>query len=319
MPLHSLEDYYLPSVHGSKKVSETRWSSERWLSRNSNYPTLARASPRANSSRGMSRLAIQSRKIKSSQVETDKALVDVPSPYNGTVKELLAEEGEMVPVGDVIITFEVEGDGPKATEAALQYRLHVRTALRTQSQLLTFHAKRRSQNQHHARPGARPAVCAASRPRTGRRYFQRLRTRLRDVYGAGCPRVRESGILDSGAFKPTDHCCRATNTAGSPAQSVSPAQTREVETGDDGGRPENETVERGRIDPSTVPTDEQEDGEPLVTLEAVQEYAEAQQQAQQTDRDAVVERAAADEPARPESRKPYKGIRQTLERRYSVR
>jgi pyruvate dehydrogenase E2 component (dihydrolipoamide acetyltransferase) len=41
------------------------------------------------------------------EVETDKALVEVPSPYNGTVAELLAEEGEIVPVGDVIITFDV--------------------------------------------------------------------------------------------------------------------------------------------------------------------------------------------------------------------
>ncbi|ESP87949.1 dihydrolipoamide acetyltransferase family protein [Candidatus Halobonum tyrrellensis] len=45
------------------------------------------------------------------EVETDKALVEVPSRYDGTVKELLAEEGETVPVGQVIITFEVdEGD-----------------------------------------------------------------------------------------------------------------------------------------------------------------------------------------------------------------
>ncbi|MFC6724221.1 biotin/lipoyl-containing protein, partial [Halobium palmae] len=44
------------------------------------------------------------------EVETDKALVEVPSPYDGTVKELHAAEGEMVPVGEVIITYEVEGE-----------------------------------------------------------------------------------------------------------------------------------------------------------------------------------------------------------------
>ena len=44
------------------------------------------------------------------EVETDKAAVDVPSPYNGTVKELRAEEGEMVPVGDVIMVYNVEGE-----------------------------------------------------------------------------------------------------------------------------------------------------------------------------------------------------------------
>ncbi|MFC7140684.1 dihydrolipoamide acetyltransferase family protein [Halosimplex aquaticum] len=44
------------------------------------------------------------------EVETDKAVVDVPSPVNGTVRELLAEPGEVVPVGTVIITFDVEGE-----------------------------------------------------------------------------------------------------------------------------------------------------------------------------------------------------------------
>ncbi|ELZ37697.1 dihydrolipoamide acetyltransferase family protein [Halorubrum tebenquichense] len=47
------------------------------------------------------------------EVETDKALVEVPSSYDGVVEELFAEEGQMVPVGDVIISFRVdeEGDG----------------------------------------------------------------------------------------------------------------------------------------------------------------------------------------------------------------
>ena len=45
------------------------------------------------------------------EVETDKALVEVPSSYDGVVEELFAEEGEMVPVGDVIISFRVDEDG----------------------------------------------------------------------------------------------------------------------------------------------------------------------------------------------------------------
>jgi pyruvate dehydrogenase E2 component (dihydrolipoamide acetyltransferase) len=55
------------------------------------------------------------------EVETDKALVEVPSSYDGVVEELFVEEGEMVPVGDVIISFRVdeEGDADEggATEA----------------------------------------------------------------------------------------------------------------------------------------------------------------------------------------------------------
>ncbi|WP_128904870.1 dihydrolipoamide acetyltransferase family protein [Halorubrum amylolyticum] len=56
------------------------------------------------------------------EVETDKALVEVPSRYDGVVEELFAEEGDIVPVGDVIISFrvgeDVEGGEAGGGEAA---------------------------------------------------------------------------------------------------------------------------------------------------------------------------------------------------------
>ena len=51
------------------------------------------------------------------EVETDKALVEVPSRYDGVVEELFAEEGEIVPVGNVIISFRVDEDD-EASEPA---------------------------------------------------------------------------------------------------------------------------------------------------------------------------------------------------------
>jgi len=54
------------------------------------------------------------------EVETDKAVVEVPSPEDGTVTQLHADEGEIVAVGSVIVTFDVgDGDGTaaEATEA----------------------------------------------------------------------------------------------------------------------------------------------------------------------------------------------------------
>jgi len=58
------------------------------------------------------------------EVETDKALVEIPSPYDGTVTELHAAEGEVVPVDSVIVSFEVEaadaGTTPEAGEAGAQ-------------------------------------------------------------------------------------------------------------------------------------------------------------------------------------------------------
>ncbi|HET7324123.1 MAG TPA: biotin/lipoyl-containing protein, partial [Halococcus sp.] len=60
------------------------------------------------------------------EVETDKAVVEVPSPVNGSVKEILAEEGELVPVGTVIITFAEAGEetdvepADSATDSAVE-------------------------------------------------------------------------------------------------------------------------------------------------------------------------------------------------------
>ena len=50
------------------------------------------------------------------EVETDKALVEVPSPYDGTVTELHATEGGMVDVDSVIVTFDVpDAEADKST------------------------------------------------------------------------------------------------------------------------------------------------------------------------------------------------------------
>ena len=45
------------------------------------------------------------------EVETDKAMVEIPSAYDGVVSELRAEEGEVVPVGDVFVVFETDEEG----------------------------------------------------------------------------------------------------------------------------------------------------------------------------------------------------------------
>src|ERR687883_1084988 len=45
------------------------------------------------------------------EVETAKAAVELPSPYAGTVTELLAETGATVDVGTPIITIDVGGEG----------------------------------------------------------------------------------------------------------------------------------------------------------------------------------------------------------------
>lgn len=51
------------------------------------------------------------------EIQTDKAAVDIPSPVAGQVTAILAQEGDLVAVGTVVITFEVQGESQ--TKAAL--------------------------------------------------------------------------------------------------------------------------------------------------------------------------------------------------------
>ncbi len=44
------------------------------------------------------------------EVETDKAAVEIPSPYGGMAQKVHVEEGQTINVGDVIVTFD-DGDG----------------------------------------------------------------------------------------------------------------------------------------------------------------------------------------------------------------
>ena len=46
------------------------------------------------------------------EIETAKSLVELPSPYEGTILALLVAEGEMVPVGTPIISIGAEGEVP---------------------------------------------------------------------------------------------------------------------------------------------------------------------------------------------------------------
>ena len=44
------------------------------------------------------------------EVETDKAAVEIPSPYTARVEEILVKPGDTVQVGQVLMTFSGEGD-----------------------------------------------------------------------------------------------------------------------------------------------------------------------------------------------------------------
>ena len=49
------------------------------------------------------------------EMETDKALVEVPSPWTGTVSELCGSAGDIIKVGAVLVRY---GNGGSNTDAA---------------------------------------------------------------------------------------------------------------------------------------------------------------------------------------------------------
>jgi pyruvate dehydrogenase E2 component (dihydrolipoamide acetyltransferase) len=50
------------------------------------------------------------------EVETDKAAVEIPSPFTGTVKEILVKPGDVVKVGDILMTFSGEEEAKAVGE-----------------------------------------------------------------------------------------------------------------------------------------------------------------------------------------------------------
>jgi pyruvate dehydrogenase E2 component (dihydrolipoamide acetyltransferase) len=52
------------------------------------------------------------------EMETDKALVEVPSPWAGVVKDLLGKEGEIIKVGSKLVTYDIGAVGKSAHASA---------------------------------------------------------------------------------------------------------------------------------------------------------------------------------------------------------
>jgi len=52
------------------------------------------------------------------EIQTDKATVEIPSPYGGTVLQVLVAEGDVVPVGTELVVIGAPGEeAPAATPA----------------------------------------------------------------------------------------------------------------------------------------------------------------------------------------------------------
>ena len=99
------------------------------------------------------------------EVETAKAVVELPSPYAGVVSALHAAAGDVVEVGSVLISFDIAGQEtevpePEAKPAAVVAEEQNAPEEKAQPNLVGYGAAPRSSGrpQRRARSGARPPV-----------------------------------------------------------------------------------------------------------------------------------------------------------------
>ncbi|MFC7325800.1 2-oxo acid dehydrogenase subunit E2 [Halorubrum rutilum] len=245
------------------------------------------------------------------EVETDKALVEVPSSYDGTVEELFVEEGEMVPVGDVIISFRVdeEGEADETGEADAVDEAGDETAAAAESEAAADEAS--------AEPGtadAEPEPAAADAepetpsgrtfaPPSARRLARELGVDLAAVDGSGPGgRVTEADVrahaagdaggADAGGAESDEAPAPTPTDVGSGDRKSAVRKRGEDGSGDapePAGRdttlatPATRKLARDRgVDVDDVPTDETRDGEAFVTGEHVRAYADALESAAAT-------------------------------------
>ncbi|WP_178915811.1 2-oxo acid dehydrogenase subunit E2 [Natronomonas gomsonensis] len=270
------------------------------------------------------------------EVETDKAVVEVPSPVNGTVREILAEEGEMVPVGEVIITFDVEGEPveePAETEAGDEDGAESDEPEPAVTPVDEDGSEAPAETD--AEPSAKGGRVFAAP--SARRLARELDVDIAAVAGSGPGgRVTESDVRtaaeggaeaeseaepepataasDDGVQSATRRVSDDGAEATEPATASAEAADRERTLAAPATR---KLAEEKGVDLDSVPTEETRDGEAFVSPEAVEAYAEAQQAAQQADAEAVSAGAGGDgetvaAPSVEDERIPYRGIRRTI-------
>ena len=254
------------------------------------------------------------------EVETDKALVEVPSPYNGTVKELLAEEGQMVPVGDVIITFDVPGEGDDegvadedstAADATTDSTGDDEAASAAESESAGAAARTDAESGDEETETPSGRVFA---PPNVRRLARELGVDIGTVDGSG-----PSGRITEGDVRAAAESGGASASSTDEADDDTP-EPRSVSVGDGKSSVSKRTTdgetatavesadrdrtlaapatrrvaEEAGVDLNAVPATEERDGEAFVTADAVHEYAEAQRQARQAEVEATTADAGAE-------------------------
>ena len=236
------------------------------------------------------------------EVETDKALVEIPSPVDGTVVELHAEEGEVVPVDSVIVTFEVEGeaaadesaDEPAGEEPAPDEPVQAESA-----EIPGEEAASGTESDAAGEAGASSGGRTFAPPNV-RRLARELGVEIGSVAGSGPGgRVTEGDVRVAAEGAATgEEADETASAAAGAASSGSDGPESEASTGGTdaaagaagasaGGTGQAADREKTLAAPATrriakelgvdidaVPATEERDGEAFVTEEAVRQFAE---------------------------------------------
>lgn len=214
------------------------------------------------------------------EVETDKALVEIPSPVDGTVRERRFEPGDIIPVGDVFVTFNVEGEPVEPADESDES------------------------------DGDAPAAESAP-TETGRVFAPPSVRRLARELGVDIATVSGSG--PSGRITEGDVRAAASDPDESPAEQVTHAgdDTGGATAAEPAGRDRTLAVPATRgvardagVDINDVPASDEVEGEAFVTADDVKAFAEGGV-------------AATAEPAGPTPEGavehiPYRGVRRTI-------
>ncbi|PSP74905.1 branched-chain alpha-keto acid dehydrogenase subunit E2 [Halobacteriales archaeon QS_1_68_20] len=266
------------------------------------------------------------------EVETDKAMVEVPSPVDGTVKELRAEEGEMVPVGDVFVVLQPEGE---VDEDELEESEREPATADEDADTGTPESVEAGGPSTDGQEGSVPEGRVFAAP-SARRLARELGVDIAAVEGTGpSGRATQQDVrahAEAAEGPAGDDTATAEAAAEGGADGTEPAggaggveAAGETGSGPDiaGGGQQVESADRERtvaapatrrvadelgVDIDAVPATEQRDGEAFVTEAAVRQYAQAQQEAQAAQAETAIQTAEGERV----ERAPYRGVRKTI-------
>ncbi|MFP8953243.1 dihydrolipoamide acetyltransferase family protein [Natrialbaceae archaeon A-arb3/5] len=281
------------------------------------------------------------------EVETDKALVEVPSPVDGTVRERHYEDGDVIPVGEVFVTFDVAGGADGDAESAVADDAETAATGEDADELAGSLGATGAEAETVETPQDRVFA-----PPSVRRLAREEGIDLAAVGGSGpggrlttadvVAAIRDDPPVSGGAQSPSAETEAETEIEpeAEPAAVTDASDGVDHETGTEPTGDSNvatgdlssssDAADRSRtlaapatrriaaeedVDIDAVPAVEERDGEAFVTPEAVQQYAQAQRQAQDADEEMIeagesVGTAFAS--GEHERREPFRGVRKRI-------